>query len=157
MRHSPETLRTGSSDSSLKESGKENMGRVTREANSTIEGAVCVIDGDEGIRHSLYVLMGTLGLPAATFRTAEEFLEKLGTDRPCFLITELSLPGMDGFDLKRTLDDRGILVPVIAMTGEANSAKELETSRLGFLELVEKPFVYWRLVERVREAAGTPI
>jgi FixJ family two-component response regulator len=133
-----------------------HTGCLTTEADSRIEGTICVIDGDAGIRNSLYVLMGTLGLEAATFSTAEEFLERVGEEQPCFLITELSLPGMDGFALKRALSKRGILIPVIAMTGEADPGKKEEASRLGFVELVEKPFVYWAVVERVREAVGKP-
>ena len=109
-----------------------------------------MIDGDQGIRNSLYMLLGTLGIRAATFSTAEEFLDRLNGERPSFLITELTLPGMNGFELKEALDQKGIQIPVIGLTSEAGRQKEQEASRLGFLELVEKPFVYWRVVERIR-------
>ena len=118
---------------------------------ASMEGAVCVIDGDRGIRNSLYMLLGTLGTKAATFSSAEEFLGGLDRERPSFLITELELPGITGFQLKEALNDRGIQIPVIGLTGEADGQKRKEASRLGFLELVEKPFVYWSVVKRVKE------
>ena len=122
----------------------------------SIRGAVCVIDGDQGIRNSLYMLLGTLGIGAATFSTAEEFLEHLNGERPSILITELALPGMSGFELKEALDGKEIRIPVIGLTSESNPEKRREASRLGFLELVEKPFVYWSVVERVQQALGVP-
>lgn len=120
-----------------------------RELGASVGGVVCVIDGDRGIRNSLYVLLATLGTKAATFPSAEEFLDGLSGEEPSFLITELALPGMNGFQLKRALDDRGIHTPVIGLTGDADERKRREASQLGFLELVEKPFVYWSVVERV--------
>lgn len=127
-----------------------------RKATASIQGAVCVIDGDPGIRNSLYTLLGTLGIWAVTFSSAEEFLEVVDNQRPAFLITELALPGMTGFELKEALDSTGIRVPVIGLTSESHHQRQREASRLGFLELVEKPFVYWSVVERVREALEVP-
>jgi FixJ family two-component response regulator len=127
-----------------------------RKPDNSLEGAVCVIDGDQGIRNSLYMLLGTYGIRAATFPTAEEFLNRLDVERPSFLITELALPGIGGFELKEALDRRGIHMPVIGLTGEAGKQKRREASRLGFLELVEKPFVYLSVVQRVQQTLGTP-
>jgi len=118
----------------------------------TIQGKVCVIDGDRGIQHSLRVLLGTLGVDAVTFSTAEEFLDRVDGEKPDFLIVELRLPGMGGFELQEELVRRGIHIPVIGLTAELSSQLRVEAARLGFLELVEKPFVHWSVVERVQEA-----
>ena len=127
-----------------------------KKINPSIQGAVCVIDGDEGIRNSLYLLLSTLGVRAVTFSTAEEFLDRVNGERPSFLITELALGEMGGFELKKILDDRGILIPVIGLTGEAGRRRRREASRLGFLELVEKPFVHWSVVKRIEKTLGVP-
>jgi CheY-like chemotaxis protein len=127
---------------------------LNSEADLAIDGAVCVIDGDGGIRNSLFMLIGALGFRAATFPSAEAFLERLQDQKPCFLITELSLPGMSGLELKRVLNERRISIPTIGLTTEADPVHDLEAIRLGFLELVEKPIVYWTVVERVRQTVG---
>jgi FixJ family two-component response regulator len=132
------------------------MGAELIAPDPRVDGTICVIDGDLGIRNSLSMLLGTLGLQATTFRSAEEFLNQLGSERPSFLIVELSLPGMDGFELKKTLNNQGVRVPVMGLTCEADQAMRIRAHRLGFLELVEKPFVYWSVVERVRESMGVP-
>ncbi len=131
-------------------------GGLIADPGATIDGTVCVIDGDQGIRNSLYMLLGTLGLRASTFATAEDFLDRLGSERPSFLIVELGLPGIGGFELKQILDDRGVRIPVIGLTGEVNSAMRTRAYRLGFLDLVEKPFVYWSVVKRVGERVDAP-
>jgi len=122
-----------------------------KKVDTSIQGAVCVIDGDQGIRNSLYILLGTLGVRVVTFASAEEFLRRLNGERPAFLIAEVSLPGMSAFQLKEALDRLEIQIPMIGLTGEENANGRKEASRLGFLDLVEKPFVYWSVVERVQE------
>ena len=126
-----------------------------RQLKHSINGAVCVVEGDPGIRKSLYMLLATLGVSVVTFSTAEDFLAWVNAERPGFLITELELPGEGGFELKRALDERGIRVPVLGLTGEVNQNNTREASRLGFLELIEKPFVYWSVVERVQQTLET--
>ena len=66
----------------------------------------------------------------------------------------MSLSGMGGFDLKKVLDDRGLSVRMIGMTGDLNGKKKEEASRLGFLGLVEKPFVYWLVLKHLRDTVG---
>jgi FixJ family two-component response regulator len=127
-----------------------------RKTDTSVQGVVCVIDGDQGIRNSLYMLLGTLGIRAATFSTAEEFLDRLKGQRPSFLITELVLPGMSGFELKEVLDQRGTLIPAIGLTSGSDEQQKKKASRLGFLELVEKPFIYWSVVERVHKILEDP-
>jgi two-component system response regulator FixJ len=125
-----------------------------KKIDPSIQGAVCVIDGDQGIRNSLFMLLGTIGVRAVTFSTAEEFLDRVSGERPAFLITELALPGMGGFELRGELERKGIRIPLIGLTGEADRQKRREAARLGFLDLVEKPFVYWSVVERVQQTLG---
>jgi FixJ family two-component response regulator len=117
-----------------------------------LTGAVCVVDGDHGIRNSLRVLLRTLDIPVFIFTTAEEFLVGLESGEPLFLITELSLPGITGFQLKEVLDHRKIPVPVLGLTDRIGPADRQRALGLGFLDLVEKPFVYRPVLERVQEA-----
>jgi FixJ family two-component response regulator len=119
--------------------------------DSPLPGKVCVVDGDQGVQHSLRVLLRTLGFDAVTFSTAEEFLNHMEENNPAFLIIELDLPGMGGLRLQTDLIRRGIHVPVIGLTSESSGRKRAEASRLGFLDLVEKPFVHWSVVERVQQ------
>lgn len=120
------------------------------------EGPVCVIDGDEGVRGSLDALLRTLSVQVVTFASAEEFLEHLEEGVPSFLITDLSLPGMTGLELLELLHSRNIHIPALGLTEGSDADLEEEASRLGVLGLLEKPFVYWAVVQRVQETLGLP-
>ncbi len=77
--------------------------RPKRQTLFNIQGAVCVVTGDEKTRSGLYMVLGTLGVTVATFSTAEEFLERLRGQEPALLITDLDLPRMSGLDLLEAL------------------------------------------------------
>ena len=121
-----------------------------------MEGAVCIIDGDGGVRESLHTLIGTLPVRALTFSSAEEFLAHLDAGIPALLITELALPGMSGFKLLEVLDSRSIHIPVLGLTSERDVEEEAVASRLGVVDLLEKPFLYWAAIQRVQEILGLP-
>jgi FixJ family two-component response regulator len=115
---------------------------------------VCVIDSDLGVRDSISVLLGTLGLSVIVFPAPEDFLDWLKDCPPNLLITELTFPGMSGFELKEVLDTRGHDIPVIGLTSEVSLATRKRATRSGFFDLIEKPFMSELLLNRVRETLG---
>jgi FixJ family two-component response regulator len=125
--------------------------------NPPIAAPVCVIDSDEGVRDSISVLLGTLGLRVVVFPAPEAFLDWIETGQPSLLITELMLSGMNGFELKEVLETRGLRFPVIGLTGELSTARKRRAVRSGFLDLIEKPFMSQLVLARVQEALGTSL
>ncbi|MFC1661258.1 response regulator [Gemmatimonadota bacterium] len=113
-----------------------------------------MIDGDQGVRESLRALLNTLPVDVVAFSTAEEFLAQINGQRPTCLIVEFSLPGKSGLELVEGLRERGILVPAIGLTWDADSRTRERAARLGLLEIVEKPFVHWQVMARVQEVLG---
>jgi FixJ family two-component response regulator len=125
-------------------------------SSTALESAVCVIDGDRGVRESLHALIGTLPVKVLTFPSAEEFLAHLDGGIPSLLITEMALPGMSGLELLEVLDSRSIHIPVLGLTCERDAEEEAVASRLGVADLLEKPFVYWAVIQRTQEILGLP-
>ena len=121
-----------------------------------IQEAVCVVSKDEKTRSGLYMVLGTLGVRVATFSTAEEFLDQLNGEEPAILITDLVLPGMSGCELREALGEKGIQVPVIGLTGEVDPGEEREASQPGLVDLIERPFVYWSVVHRIKKILCLP-
>ncbi len=122
-----------------------------RTSGSSQEGTVWVVDGDGGVRESLGALLRTLPVNVVTFPDGESLLEALGDSAPGFLITELSLPGMTGLELMAALRDRGLFIPTLALTADAREPDRMAAARLGCLNLIEKPFVFWAVVQSVRD------
>jgi FixJ family two-component response regulator len=108
---------------------------------------ISIIDDDPSLQNALVRLVRSLGYAARGFASAEEFIES-GAMRSCScVVTDIQMPGMSGFDLKRLLDERGCLVPVIMIT--AHAEPELEKSALasGALCCLRKPIDPNALVE----------
>jgi FixJ family two-component response regulator len=122
----------------------------------SLAGAVCVVDGDEGVRESLRALLRTLGLQVLAFATAEEALARIEEVLPTLLIVELSLPGKSGMELLEGLLEQGVRIPAIGLTWDADPRTKEQATRLGLLDLVEKPFVHWQVIARVEEVLARP-
>jgi FixJ family two-component response regulator len=131
---------------------KRRRGRIS----SKLQGAVCVVSEDEETRQGLYMVLGTLGVRVVTFSTAEQFLNQLDGEEPAVLIADTALPGMSGRDLLGTLEREGIEVPAIGLTNQASPGQDWEGTQGGFTELVEKPFVFWSVVDRVQKILRRP-
>lgn len=83
---------------------------------------------------------------------------ELETDRFQVVITDVRMPGLDGFELVRLVKERWPLTEVVVMTAFASISAAVEAIRLGAYDYVQKPFdpddvalVVTRALERHRE------
>jgi FixJ family two-component response regulator len=130
--------------------------RGKRKTSSNLQGAICVVSEDEKTRYGLYMVLGTLGAKVVAFSTAEQFMDQLNGKEPAVLITDLDLPGMSGSELLEALGRGGIEVPVIGLTKQVDKGEDREMPQEGFADLIEKPFVYWSVVDRVQKILRRP-
>jgi signal transduction histidine kinase/DNA-binding response OmpR family regulator len=68
---------------------------------------------------------------------------------PDLIILDLMLPGMDGFQVLRTLREECIQVPVLVLTARGEEADKVRAFRLDADQYVTKPFGLLELLERV--------
>lgn len=77
---------------------------------------------------------------------------------PDLAIIDLGLPGMDGFELIRSLRSEGMAYPVLVLTARGNWQDKVEALQLGADDYVVKPFQFEELEARLnallRRAAG---
>lgn len=78
---------------------------------------VLIVDDDEQERRRVSEMISAMGHVAETAQDGEEALEKLGSTPVDVIVTDLMMPRMDGFQLLRTLLERGDLTPAIVLTG----------------------------------------
>lgn len=69
------------------------------------------------------------------------------------LVLDLRLPGMTGFEVLRTLRDRGNTVPILVLTAQDAVDFKVQALRTGADDYVTKPFAFEELLARV-EALG---
>ena len=68
------------------------------------------------------------------------------------VILDLEMPGLDGFDVLRSMEHQGIDVPVIVYTGTGSFDRCVEAVRLGAFSFVDKAEPMERVVHEVRLA-----
>ena len=112
---------------------------------------VLVIDDH---RDSREVLGLSLRQYAANIETAESVaaaVERIRQRRPDVLVSDLAMPGEDGFSLLAKIRDLegGSDIPIIAVTGFASTADRAKTLSAGFDAHFSKPVNVERLVATI--------
>jgi two-component system response regulator TtrR len=115
------------------------------------EPTVYVVDDDESIRELITWLMKRNNIPVQAFGDARTFLQAYRAEWPGCLVLDLNLPGMSGLDLQSYLNENGVVLPVIFLSGRADVPKAVLAVKGGAIDFIEKPFDYKRIVELVRE------
>ncbi|MBB3808555.1 response regulator FixJ [Pseudochelatococcus contaminans] len=118
-------------------------------------GPVHVIDDDESVRDSLSFLLGGMNLTVLTYSSAETFLEQRPWGLGGCIVSDVRMPGMSGIDLLRTLKERGIGLPLIVITGNADIPLAVEAMKAGASDFLEKPFDDEVLLAAIEKALGT--
>ncbi len=101
---------------------------------------ISIVDDDGAVREATKGLVRSLGYAAATFASAEEYLESDRVNDTSCLIADVQMPGMSGVELQQRLIADGHSTKVIFITGfpqEKVRAQVLEAGALGYLQ---KPF-----------------
>ena len=104
------------------------------------EPTVYLVDDDPAMIAALRELVDQLGLKAAAFRSASEFLDAYSPDGPGCLVLDVRLPGMSGLELQKEILARGVQLPTIVVTGFGDVRMAVEAMKAGAMEFLEKPF-----------------
>lgn len=113
---------------------------------------VAIVDDDESIRSALQGLMKSVGLPARSFASAEEFLKSGKQQEIGCLIADIRMPGMSGLELQAKLNADDCRIPIIFITAHGDEKMRMQALRAGAVEFVAKPFDDEALVASVRAA-----
>jgi FixJ family two-component response regulator len=104
------------------------------------EPLIAVVDDDEPSRIAIQEALSVLGYCARGFASADDFLAAGDEGSYDCIITDIHMPGINGFDLKRLLTARGFAVPVIMITARTEPGLEEMAAELGAVCLLRKPF-----------------
>ncbi len=113
---------------------------------------IAIVDDDESVRFALEGMMKSVGLPAKTFASAEEFLKSGLQHKTACLIADIRMPGMSGLDLQNKLNAERCRIPTIFITAHGDAKMRLQALRGGAVEFLAKPFDDEVLLENVRAA-----
>lgn len=113
---------------------------------------VFIVDDDPASRDPLRWLLESVELKVMAFPSATEFLDAYDPSTPGCLILDVRLRGMSGLDLQAELNQRGVQVATIFLTGHADVPMAVRAMKNGAFDFLEKPFNDQALLDRVQQA-----
>jgi len=116
------------------------------------QALVFVVDDDEAVRSSTKLLLKSVGLPAVTYSSAQEFLDNYDPLQPGCVVLDVRMPLMSGLELQQLLNIRGAIIPVIFITGHGDIPMAVEAMQHGAFDFLQKPFRDQDLLDRVQKA-----
>ena len=106
----------------------------------TAEQLISIVDDDASMREALVGLVRSLGYETRDFASAEDFLASNDLAQFTCAITDIQMPGMNGFELKHELSTRHSSLPVIMITARAEPGTEEKAMSSGATCFLRKPF-----------------
>lgn len=116
---------------------------------------IFVIDDDNSVRRAISRVMESADLDTCSFATAEDFLSHFneGDDIPpgC-VVTDMTLPGMNGLELKIHLNASRKSIPLILLTANDTAETRTAAHEAGAAGYFRKPVDTQALLDAVRWA-----
>lgn len=108
------------------------------------------MEDDADTREGLAFWLETQGARVTAVGTAEEAVHAFQAEPPELVLSDIGLPGEDGFSLMvrltRLAQERGQDVPAAAVTAFTTAEDRRQALRSGYRELIPKPVDVLRLV-----------
>lgn len=116
-------------------------------------GLVHVVDDDASFRTAIERRLRLAGYDVATYSSAEELLGRLPCDeQPACVLLDVKIPGLSGPDLQSRLIEIGSTLPIIFVTGYADTATTVRTIKAGAEDFLTKPVSSEQLIEAIERA-----
>jgi DNA-binding NarL/FixJ family response regulator len=101
-----------------------------------------VVDDDPGLLLAVSDTLRAEGYDVATARRGADALVRVAEALPDLIISDIRMPGMDGYQLVRNLrsNARTRLVPIVFLSAKDETADRIEGFRTGVDAYITKPF-----------------
>lgn len=113
---------------------------------------VWIVDDDKSIRWVLDKAFQKASITCKSFTNAANLLDALKTEVPNALITDIRMPGMDGFELLKKVQKSHPDLPIIVMTAHSDLDSAVSAFHGGAFEYLPKPFDINEVVEVTQRA-----
>ncbi|OUI89437.1 hypothetical protein HK11_00145 [Acetobacter sp. DmW_043] len=113
---------------------------------------IIIVDDDEEIRNSLDSFFRSKNFIVHLFSDPEEFLLFKLPDEPVCLLLDIKLGQKNGLDLQDTINEAGLHIPVIIMSGHGTIPLSVRGIKAGAIDFFTKPFSHNTLLKSVHEA-----
>lgn len=116
-----------------------------------------LVDDDAAVRDALEELLNSVGIDTMSFSSSQELLDAKLPDRPSCLVLDVRMPGLSGLDLQHLLATKGILTPIVFLTGHGDIAMSVQAIKAGAVDFLTKPVRDQTFLDAVSTAIATDV
>jgi len=102
------------------------------------QAKILIADDDTLVREAVYKILSMFGHSVVPCASGEEALAALTADFD-LIILDINMPGLDGFETLKLINDRNYGIPVIFLTGAGSMEYAVKAINLGAYDFIPKP------------------
>lgn len=100
---------------------------------------VAILDDDQSVRTAIGRVLKTSEMTVASCGTSYELFEAIADRNPDCLVLDLQMPGMNGLDVMKCLDRKGLRVPTIVISAHDEPGSRENCLCAGATAYLRKP------------------
>jgi len=118
-----------------------------------LPGFVYVVDDDASFRTAIERRLKLAGYEVVTYSSAQGLLDNLpAADEPGCILLDVQIPGLSGPELQARLVERGSMLPIVFLTGHADTATTVRAIKAGAEDFLTKPVSSEQLIDAIERA-----
>ena len=121
------------------------------------DATIFILDDDDAVRDSLSMLVESAGYKAESFASCQAFLARPPFPSHACLLLDIHMPEMSGLQLQDEMARRGLRLPVIVMTGQADVPAAVRAMKAGARDFIEKPFSDEVILDSIHNALESSV
>jgi FixJ family two-component response regulator len=110
---------------------------------------VYIVEDDDAVRDSLLMMLESIGRKVQAFASADDFLKIYSQDMGGCIVLDIRMPGMNGMELQRRLNELNSILPIIFVTGHGDVPMAVEAMQQGAVDFVQKPYREQELLDKI--------
>lgn len=118
-----------------------------------LPGLVHVVDDDAPFRTAIERRLKLAGYDVASYASAQELLDHLpGDAQPGCILLDVQIPDVSGPELQSRLTELGSTVPIVFLTGHADTATTVRAIKAGAEDFLTEPVSSEQLIDAIERA-----
>lgn len=116
-------------------------------------GLVYVVDDDSSFRKAIERRLKVAGYEVETYSSAQPLLDRgPAVERPGCILLDVQMPGLSGLDLQTRLIELGSILPIVFVTGHADTPTTVRAIKAGAEDFLTKPASSEQLIGAIERA-----
>jgi FixJ family two-component response regulator len=114
---------------------------------------VFIVDDDSSVRTALDALLRSVGVQVQSFCSPDEFLKSdIPEEVPGCIVLDVRFPGQSGFHLQSEINRMEFPIPIVFLTGYADTKMTVKAMKAGAIDFLNKPFREEDMLDAIAQA-----